>query len=193
MERRIWSWIDWTLLAAAVAALFLLPVLRGLVIARLLAHAVDPFQFADEALPWLTRLAITGYTTWAGVVLCAAALVGGLLVRARASVTAGRALFTLGVVATIAAASIEAVGVVAAWHADPTDFGVQGVGRCGCPEALRCIGGSCVCGCNLADEVAVQLVDADGDGHHEMRCVFEPPCGSEVCPRPVCQPVTSPR
>lgn len=179
------------LIVGLVAVLCSTPVMRLLVIGPLLAGAVDPFRYANEPLPWLTRLAISGYATWGGVVLCIAALAVGLVLRAKGSALAGRSVLALGLIAPLTAGSLDLIGITAAWYGDPTEFGSEGIGRCTCPELLRCVGATCMCGCNMNDEVAVQLLDGDGDGRFETRCVFEPPCGRGSCARPVCNSVVS--
>jgi len=173
-----WTWIDSALLIAAVMGAFALIPARWVVTGPLLAHAIRPFEYSDGPLPWLTRLSLSGYATWAGLLFSIVLLGVGLLARMKLSVGSGRMLIGVSLIACLGAAAMELSGVIVAWRADPTNFGVAGASRCECPELMRCIS-ACLCGCRERGSVSVQLIDSDSDGLFDKRCVYDPPCTGE--------------
>jgi len=178
MAHTKWTWVDSVLVIIAALSAFATIAVRWMVTAPLLAHAIRPFEYSDGPIPFLTRLAISGYATSAGFLLAIILVGGGLLARVKLSVGAGRAVIGLSLIACLGAVATELSGVNAASRADPTNFGVEGVTRCSCPASFLTVSTS-FCGCREPGSVSVQVIDSDGDGLFDKRCVYEPPCVGE--------------
>jgi|GEM_PF-3405854 len=188
MENRRWTWLDSTLtLLGALSALAVLPV-RLALIEPVLVRTLDLFRYSDARIPWLTRLAVSGYATWGGLAGSLSILAAALTVRLRVSASAGRVLLACVLVVSAGTISVDLAGVSEARHANPIDFGIPGISPCPCPAVLRCLP-ACVCGCNAAGQVAVQLFDRDLDLQFDSRCVYAPPCDRDRPCTPRCEAV----